>query len=80
MKPQYSRTGDKKYPLIDSTYEVVGVPDMYIGRYVCHHSFTTPAYPAVRWGSGLGWGWPACKNAGLVMSSKAGLQVPTPHW
>lgn len=32
VKPQFSAAGEKKFPLIQPTYEVSGVPDMFIGR------------------------------------------------
>ena len=34
VKPQFSDPRMKKYPRIRSTYEVVGVPDMFIGIYI----------------------------------------------
>ena len=37
VRPEYSEAGEKKFPLILPTYEVSGVPDMFIGEsvYVC---------------------------------------------
>ena len=32
VRPQFSAAGEKKFPLIRPTYEVSGVPDMFIGR------------------------------------------------
>ena len=31
VRPRYSDAGQKKFPLIQPTYEVSGVPDMFIG-------------------------------------------------
>ena len=36
VMPRFSAAGDKKFPLIQPTYEVSGVPNMFIGEY--HHS------------------------------------------
>ncbi|CAI8049527.1 FAD-dependent oxidoreductase domain-containing protein 2 [Geodia barretti] len=36
VRPRYSDAGQKKFPLIQPTYEVSGVPDMFIGGIATH--------------------------------------------